>query len=433
MRVYVEAYGCSQNQGEAEELGRLAIRAGHVLTSEPSSADVGVLVSCAVIGPTEDRMVERWRELTRTVPHTIVTGCMVPLRRSRFVGPPPRGTTHFLPLRDEAELPRLLESLSGPSPRSVSVEDRASRGRAVHREVTLNQGCASACSYCFSRLARGRLASRSLPEVLSRVSEALEEGVVEIRLSSLDTSCWGAEGGPDAPRLPRLVEALGSLAAAREFKFRVGMMSPQTLRPIAVDYFRAIAANPRAFRFLHLPVQSGSDRVLAGMRRGYTVEEFRRLVQLARETLPELVLATDIITGFPGETVEDHAASLRLLEELEPEIVNVTRFSARPLTPAARWTPLPGRVVKERSRALTALRLRQARRRMERWVGRTELGLVTEMAEGGARLARLSNYLPVLLPQGPDPGSWVEVQIHGARSTYLVGVPLGPGRAPLPP
>jgi threonylcarbamoyladenosine tRNA methylthiotransferase CDKAL1 len=429
VRVYVEAYGCAQNLGEAEDLRRAALSRGHELAGDPSEADVGVLVTCAVIGSTEDRMVERWDALSRALPHTIVTGCLVPLRQQRLVADGARGQTHLLPIRAQERLPELLDELASAQPRTPSAGHGLPMLSAppplpvAHRELVLAQGCTSHCTYCYSRLARGPLESTPKEVVLARAARALADGASELRMSSLDTSCWGEETGPDGPRLPGLVRAVAALPCERDFRIRVGMMSPQSVLPILSDYLSVLREVPRLFRFLHLPVQSGSDRVLEDMRRGYRVDDFRRIVAAAREAAPDLMLSTDLIVGFPTEQAEDHRATLQLLEEIEPEIVNVTRFSSRPMTPAARLRPLLSREVKRRSREVSSLRLRLARRRMERWIGTEGDAVVLEHGPSGTSVARLPNYLPVVLEGRRPFGEWLSVRITGARSTYLLGTP----------
>ena len=444
MRVYVEGYGCSQNLGEAEALREATRASGHTLVQRPQDAELGVLVTCAVIGPTEDRMVRRWQEMSPLWRHTVVTGCMVPLRKERFVGPLARGSPpHFLSIRDQTRFPQVLAELAGlEAPRSPPQAPAAPPGanpggssppRHVWGEVTLTQGCTSHCTYCFSRLARGPLRSVPLDQIRTSVERALGQGAREIRLTSLDTSCYGMDmGGPEAPRLPEVVRMLGRLGCPEEFRIRVGMMSPQTLRTIADEYLPLFRSEPRLFRFLHLPVQSGSDGVLGSMRRGYTVSEFRQLILRGREIAPDLTVSTDVITGFPGESEEDHQATLRLLRDVEPEIVNVTRFSPRPLTPAARLSPVPARVAKERSREIARLRHDVARRRLERYIGSRWDCLVVEEGVGETRVGRLDNYLPVVLPQEAPIGQWARIQVHGVRTTYLLGDFLGPTQRPLP-
>lgn len=422
MRVYLETYGCAQNRGEGAAIGRDLEGRGHDLVDSPDIADAAVLVSCAVIGPTESRMVRRWKALSDRAPHTIVTGCLVPLRTHLLQGPG-RDRTTLVPIHDQPRIPALLESLETAPAREPlgSAAELASRlPRApVVEEVVIAQGCTSGCSYCFSRLARGGLASVPLAEVVRRVRAAFARGALEVRLTSLDTAAWGRDR-TDGARLPDLLRSVAEVPGPG--RVRVGMMSPQSLAPILPDFLEAFARD-RFYRFLHLPVQSGSDRVLASMRRGYGVEEFRRQVAAARHRFPDLMLSTDVIVGFPGETEDDHRLTETLVESVAPETVNVTRFSPRPGTPAARLASVGPRVAKRRSRSLTALRLRVARRRLERWIGHSGPGRVVEHGPGMSAVARLPNYLPVVLGSRPLLGASLELRVDGARSTYLVGRP----------
>ena len=415
MRVYVEAYGCAQNLGEAHAIERAVEGSGHPVVADPALADVGVLVTCGVIGSTEARMVRRYRALARRIPRLVVTGCLVPLRAELLDGPE-RASTVLLPIREQARLPALLADWETDRPRAAPTRSgSAPYGRSV-REVVVAQGCTSACSYCFSRLARGRIASVPAEAVTTAVARAAADGAVEVRLSSLDTSAWGADL-PGTPSLPDLLRRVADLPG--EFSVRVGMMSPQSAGPVAGPLFDVLAG-ARFFQFLHLPVQSGSDAVLRAMGRGYTVGEFRSLVARARARLPDLTLSTDVIVGFPTEDEPAFAATEALLDEIGPEIVNVTRFSPRPHTPAARLAPLPSGVLKRRSRSLTARRIAVARRRLERWIGWRGTALVTEPGSDGSTLARLPNYLPAVLAERLPLGARVGVCIDGARSTYLL-------------
>ena len=414
MRVYLESYGCAQNQGEGSALARELAAHGHGRADDPADADVGVLVTCGVIGPTESRMLERYRTLRERLPRIIVTGCLVPLRSELFDGPG-RDRTTLVPIREQAVIPSIVDGWqSGPAtPRPAPVGASACRTE----EIVLAQGCTSHCAYCFSRLARGPLRSVPLPEVVRQVRRAVHRGAVEVRLSSLDTSAWGVDL-PGAPRLPELLEALRPLRGS--FRVRVGMMSPQTLRPIAAGYLDRLGSTP-AFRFVHLPVQSGSAPVLRAMRRGYSPEEFETLIDAARRRLPDVTIATDVIVGYPGETEDDHRATMELLERAGPEIVNVTRFSPRPLTPAARLAPVRPAVAKRRSRELTALRQRISRARLEAWIGYRGRAWTPEPGRGGTRLARLDNYLPVVLDASAPLGAELDVRVDGARAGYLIG------------
>jgi len=421
VRVYVESFGCSQNQGEGAAIARDLASRGHTLATAPTAADVGVLVTCGVIGPTENRMVRRWESLSTRIPRVVVTGCLVPLRTDLLRGPGRERTT-FVPIREQGHLPALLDAWAVDGPVSPSFAPAAPILSAppVTEEVIIAQGCTSGCTYCFSRLARGRLESVPIPAVVRRVRDAHGRGVREVRLTGLDTAAWGEDlVGPE--RLPEMLRAVA--AEADGMRVRVGMMSPQSLDPILPRYLDALSSEG-VYRFLHLPVQSGSDRVLDAMRRGYRVDQFRRQVEATRRRFPDLHLATDVIVGFPGETEDEFRQTEELLAAVGPETVNVTRFSARPGTPAARLPPLPPRVAKRRSRSLAALRHRLSRDRLERWIGTRAVGRVLEYGPGESSVARLGNYLPVVLDRRPPLGADVELRVDGARSTYLLGTPL---------
>ena len=412
MRVWVESYGCAQSHGEGASIARDLAAHGHPAARSPEGADVAVLVTCGVIGATEARMVRRWAALAAVTPRVIVTGCLVPLGVDGFRGPG-RARTTFLPIREQAHLPALVGTAAepaGPPDREVPVA-------SVAEEIVIAQGCTSGCAYCYSRLARGPLASVGPLDVLARSRAALDRGARELRLTGLDTAAWGQDlpGGADLSDLVRAVAGLDG-----DFRVRVGMLSPQTLGPIVERYLDALAA-PKVYRFVHLPLQSGSDPVLAAMHRRYTADEFRRQVGRIRARFPDVHLATDVIVGFPGESDDDHRATEALLAELGPETVNVTRFSPRPGTPAAHRAPVASRRAKERSRSLTRLRQSIARARLERWIGRSGRARVVEHGPRGSAVARLDNYLPVVLARRPPLGAEVEVRVEGARATYLLG------------
>ena len=289
-------------------------------------------------------------------------------------------------------------------------------------EVVLSQGCTSRCTYCVGHLARGRLTSVPLPDLLERVRAAAERGAAEIRLSSLDPSSWG-EDLPGQPRLPELVRAASSISGG--FRLRVGMMSPQRLTPIGEEYFEAVR-DAKAFRFLHLPVQSGSDRVLEGMGRDHRVAEFRGLVATARRVMPDAMLATDLVVGYPAETEDDFRATTALVEEVEPDLLNLARFSPRPGSPAAQMEELSARVVKRRSRELADLQARVARDRMEKWVGWEGPAQIVEHATDGSSIGRLPNYLSVVLDEAISLGAVAPVRVEGVRSTHLIARRTGP-------
>jgi MiaB/RimO family radical SAM methylthiotransferase len=214
--------------------------------------------------------------------------------------------------------------------------------------VQVAQGCQGRCSYCITRLARGPLRSFSIPEIRSQVMAFAGCGTAEIQLTAQDVSSWGRD---IKSSLPDLLLAIRDIPGPS--MLRIGMMNPATVRDLLDDLINAYRGD-RIFRFLHLPIQSGSDRILECMGRDYTVEEFVEVVSSFRKAFPDLTLMTDIIVGFPGETDDDFRASLDLIERIRPNKVNINRYSRRPGTSLAKEHDFPDSVKKDRSRILNS-------------------------------------------------------------------------------
>src|SRR3989304_2313421 len=216
----------------------------------------------------------------------------------------------------------------------------------------------------FGVFARGRVRSYSIGEIVERVKTDLGLGAREFWLTSQDDACYGRDVGTN---LVGLLEAVCSLQG--DFRVRVGMMTPNFVCVMLdglVDGFRC----EKVFKFLHLPVQSGDDEVLRRMRRYYTVQDFKRIVDGFRAVFPWVTLATDVICGFPGETREAFENTLALISEVKPDVVNVSKFFARPGTAAAEMSDVVGQVeIKRRSAEMAKLAKRTALERNECWVG----------------------------------------------------------------
>lgn len=412
MRAYVEAYGCALNFGESREIEDLLSSKGWELCSDPSESDLVVIVTCVVIGTTERAMVKRIRQLA-SAPRIVITGCMATASRDKALHACPHAL--LVPPGDLAALSDLLED-AGRSP----------LGHAPRRDsygiVPIATGCRGSCSYCITRLARGELRSRSFERISEAVSKAVAEGPNEVQLTAQDTAAYGSDLGTD---LPSLVRRLCGLPG--DFRLRVGMMNPASAHPIRVA-LAEMYQELKVFKFLHLPVQSGSDSILADMRRGYTVREFEETVAEVRRAVPDVTLSTDLIVGYPGETDEDHMLNVELVRRVRPDIVNVTRFSARPGTSAAEDPrQVPGWKAKQRSRELTAVRFEVALDRNNEWVGRRVRALATERGKGGSTILRTDEYKQVVVAHELALRRFYDITVTGATPTHLVGRTDGVG------
>ena len=213
--------------------------------------------------------------------------------------------------------------------------------------IVISSGCLNACSYCATKLAKGTVKSYPIDCIVNAVKYAAEHGAKKILLTATDTSVYGFDIGTNlAELLKEVVKIKG------DFKIRVGMMNPQHIKPFLNELVE-VYKNPKIIKFVHIPVQAGSNRVLKDMRRGYTVEEFKEIVKKFRKEIPNITISTDIICGFPTETEEDFEKTIELVKEIKPEVVNISKFYPRPNTEAKKMKQLPTSVIKERSRKLS--------------------------------------------------------------------------------
>jgi MiaB-like tRNA modifying enzyme len=425
MRVYCETFGCTMNRGDSELILGCLKSAGHEPTAKLEDADILIINTCAVKGPTQRKVLRRLGELRQLDGKQIVVAGCLPLidlpsieRLGTFDGMISchsvdsitvtverivRGETNIRTLGREPYEKTRLQKL------------RSSKVSAI---VAISEGCTSNCSYCSVRLARGRLHSFGMESILSEVETAVRAGYREILLTSQDTAAYGADLRVTLPEL------LNSICATEgKFKIRVGMMNPAMVKRILPELLK-VYENDKIYKFLHLPVQSGDDGVLTAMRRGHTAEEFKQMVKAFKEKFEDLYLATDIIVGFPGEGEREFMHGRELIEQTMPDKTNITRFSPMPGTDAAKMQQVDGREVKRRSTALSAKCREIGYEQNKRYVGRIVEGLIVEKGKKGGYVVRLPNYKPAIIREG-KPGDFVEIKITDARPTYLLGEVLG--------
>jgi len=416
--IYVKSFGCSSNLADGEVIAGCLKTAGYRLVNNPDTADFLIYNTCAVKSPTENRMVNI---LKHAPPQKklIVAGCLPLINFKRLkkevkfhgaIGPSPGSAIVELVRKVE----RGEEALS--LKRNVKPELSLPRVTAspIVRIIPISYGCAGTCSYCSVRFARGRLRSYSVDEIVQNVEAMASSGVLEIWLTGQDISCYGRDIGTDLTTLLSRITNIN-----HPFLIRLGMINPggiQNLLPRLTDVYR----NEKIFKFLHIPVQSGDDEVLKHMRRSYSIAGFKKSVAAFRQVAPKLTLATDIICGFPTEDEEAFKRTLRLIEDIRPDIVNSSKFAPRPETPAARMRQLPGREIKARSERLAALIHRISLENNKCWISWRGQILVDEKGSGDSWVGRNFAYRPVVVRSRQNLlGSDLKVEVTEAFPTYL--------------
>ena len=416
-RVYVEAHGCSASYSDSEMISGILAGGGHTLTQDRAESDVGVLVTCSVKDATADRMVHRIKTMGDRP--LVVAGCMPKAEQAtveRFAG----GASLLGPGSIGQSLQVVNDALSGM--RRVEVAGDGADKIALPRVrlnpavsiIQISSGCMSECSFCQTKLAKGSVSSHRIGDIVRQARQDVRDGCCEVWLSSTDNGCYGLDIGTD---LPHLIDAITSIDG--DFMVRVGMMNPMYM-PRIRDSLLESYESEKVYKFLHVPVQSGSDRILADMRRGHTAATFADVVERFRDRFPESTVSTDVIVGFPTETDGDFADTMSLLEATCPDMVNLSRYSARPGTEAAGMKQISTGTVRQRSRRLHELTRRMSMESNMRWVGWRGQVLFSESAPGGVR-GRNAAYRPVHAA-GATLGCRRAVLVRGATEHGLSGV-----------
>uniref|UniRef100_A0A061S893 Threonylcarbamoyladenosine tRNA methylthiotransferase n=1 Tax=Tetraselmis sp. GSL018 TaxID=582737 RepID=A0A061S893_9CHLO len=427
-RVWVKTFGCAHNLSDSEYMAGQLSDYGYRLVEdfERDSADLWLLNTCTVKNPSQAAMGTFIQRAQKIGAKLLITGC-VPQgdRRAKEIeGLSVLGVTQIDRVVEAVE-----ETLRGNVVHMLAKKklprlDLPKVRRNKHIEILpLSTGCLGACTYCKTKHARGELGSYSVSVLVERARAAARDPEVrEIWLSSEDTGAYGRDIGSS---LPQLLEALVSvLPPDGQTMIRVGMTNP----PFILEHLEAVAAalrHPCVFAYLHVPVQSGSNRVLKAMNREYTVEEFRRVCDTLIALVPGLQLATDIICGFPGETEEDFQETLRLVEDYRFSHCHISQFYPRPGTPAARMKKVPTSVVKARSRRMTSL-VEGFGDAEASLVGTVQKCWVVDTAADGKHLVgHTKAYHQVLLPASEcAPGSIVVAKITESSRWSCRGQPL---------
>lgn len=418
-RIYIEAHGCAASYSDSEMISGILSGAGHTLTGDRSESDIGVLVTCSVKDATANRMIHRIKTMGDRP--LVVAGCMPKAEQKtveRFagnasmMGPNALGNTLDV-VNDTLVGIRRTELDADESDKLTLPRVRINQAISIMQIAT---GCMSDCSFCQTKLAKGDISSHRVGDIVRQIRHDIRDGCREVWLSSTDNGCYGLDIGTD---LPSLINAIVRLDG--DFMVRVGMMNPMYMPRIRDSLLRSYESE-KVYKFLHIPVQSGNDDTLMGMRRGHTAKTFRGMVEQFRRKFPHSTVSTDVIVGFPTESDEDFADTVSLIKETRPDMINLSRYAARPGTEAARMPQISTDIVQQRSRTLHDIARRISLESNERWIGWRGYVLFSEMSSGGVR-GRNEAYRPVHV-DGAELSLYQNVLVKGATEHGLSGVLL---------
>jgi MiaB-like tRNA modifying enzyme len=420
VKVYIESYGCSASLADSEIIAGLLEQAEFDIVDVVENSDVNVLVTCSVKQPTSQRMIHRIKELTKTNRPLVVAGCMPRVEKEVIERINPKasliGPDSIEKIVDvtratiEGKKIVFLDHLRKPK----LCLPRISKNPVTHI-TQISIGCDGICSYCSVKFAKGDLFCYPASMIVEDVRLAVEGVCKEIWLTSQDNAAYRF----DNYRLPDLLEDICKIDG--NFFVRVGMMNPTHTKRILDDLIQAYK-NDKIFKFLHLPLQSASNRLLQLMNRGYAVEDFLYIVRRFREVFPKLTLATDIIVGFPGERESEFVQTVELIKEIKPDIVNISKFGPRPKTEAAKMEQLKSTVISERSKILHEVVKNVQSEVNSEWVDWEGTILVDEKGKNNSWVGRNYCYKPIVVKSSENLlGRFIDVRVTDAKSNYLVG------------
>jgi len=412
------------NLHQSEGIRGVFRRAGYTLVDSIAEADVVLFNGCMVRQKAEEKVYGRIgavvEEKRRRRLILGVGGCLGQIHGDlllkRF-----SAVDFVFGSNGHVALPSLVESvLAGERP--VVMGDGCGidegpfvRFSRVSAMVTISEGCSNFCSYCIVPFARGPLRSREPDRIVREVEEAFSSGYREVLLLGQNVDSYGR----DRPEYGDFASLLDRVAATGIERIRFTSSHPADMTDRVLE---AIASHRNVCRHLHLACQSGSDRILEAMRRGYTRERFVSIVRAAREIVPGINVTTDIIVGFPGETEEDFARTIDLLEECRFGSVFVAMYSPRPLTESGRLPDdVPSEVKRERLGRVLDLQRRIALEENERFIGREVEVLIEGEARGGAVYGRADDHRTVVAAGDLAVGDLATVRIEAASPPSLFG------------
>ncbi len=420
-KIYVEGYGCAANKFDLEIMLAHLANAGYRFVESADLSDVILVNTCAVKKPTEDRIIGRIRLLSRLNKPLIIAGCLPKIDFKAVLKSAPDLSAALGPQDVDKILVAVRCAENGKrnvvfcSDRSIAkLEQPKIRLNPAIEIIAISEGCTGACTFCCVRFARGALCSYPKETIVKRVSQAVSQGLKEIWLTSQDNGAYGLDIDED------LAELLTECCKVNgKFMLRVGMMNPDHVSRILPKLIESYK-NEKIFKFVHVPVQSGDDATLARMNRRYTAKGFKKVVSKFRKEIPKVTLSTDVICGFPGESREAFEKTVRLIEDVEPDIVNISKFFARPRTPAMRMKQLDVTEVMDRSRKLTDLVKKISLDRNQRWLNWEGEILVDEKGRDSSWIGRNFAYKPIVVESHRNlAGKFLRARVNKARSTFL--------------
>jgi threonylcarbamoyladenosine tRNA methylthiotransferase CDKAL1 len=427
INIYFKTYGCTANYNSSEIMEGILKKEKFKIVKNINLADFIIINSCIVKEPTEEKIRRRIFDLLKLEKKIIVAGCMPRIYKEKL-------QFKNLYLIDTTQIGNIANLIKDIKNNKYSEKYLEFRNEIkvdlpkISREkyIGINQiseGCLGNCYYCITKLAKGKLFSYPMNKILRSIKKDLENNK-EIWITSQDCASYGNEKG--VYLLLELLKRIISLD--KKFFLRIGMMNPNNVLKILPELLEIYKCK-KIFKFLHIPIQSGSDKILREMNRNYNAKEILKIFYLFIKNFPDMHLSTDIIVGYPNETEKDFEKTLNLIKKIKPETLNISRFWPRPFTFAENFKKTVSEgVIKKRIIKLSNLHKDLCKKKNKKYINKQFFVLVDKKGLSkfpNTYLARDENYRLFTIKSNKNIlGEYIKVKVKKINSHYLISEPV---------
>ncbi len=426
--VYIETYGCAANQNNSEILKGILRSAGYQITNNQEIAEIIILNTCIVKSKTENKIKRRIQDISKQFPNKllIIAGCMPETDAKQIKKIAPNsiqlGTHHFKEIISliKSHSEKKLDCKKQEKYLSEQDEEKLFVPKIPHNKlisiIQISEGCLGKCTYCKTRLAKGKLFSYSEKNILKSIESDLKQGAKEIWITSQDCASYGLDKGKH--KLPELLKKILSLK--HNFKVRLGMSDPNNILYIQ-DELLKLYHSPKMYKFLHIPIQSASNKVLKDMNRFYTIEQVEEIIKKFKKEFPELILATDIIVGYPTEKKSDYKQNLNFIKKFKPDVFNLSKMSIHKGTPAFKLKPLPISIINKRTTQIMKAHQETAKQNKQKFLNKKINVFINKKLGNNLYEARDENYNIILIKSNKNIlGKNINVKIKKTGVHHLI-------------
>jgi threonylcarbamoyladenosine tRNA methylthiotransferase CDKAL1 len=402
-KLFVKTFGCTLNKKDTEEIisnTDFTDDLKNIKTCEKI-----LINTCGVKEQTQTKIINFLKKIKSEKileKNIIIFGCLVDIDKEALEKILPNA--HYFKVNQKKEIKKLID-----------INNKKTKTKKTTSIIIISNGCLGSCTYCAVKIARGNLESKPILKIIDEIKVSIDNGAKEIFLTSQDNACYGQDKGTNLISLLKEI-----LKIKGDFKIRIGMANPQHIKPILKELIK-IYKNKKIYKFLHIPIQSGDNKVLKDMNRFYKIEDVFKIVKEFKKEIKNITIATDVIVGFPTEKEEEFKNTIKAIEKIKPLAVNISRFGMRKGIVANKYKDLPGNIKKERSRTLTKLFEEIAYSENKKERNKKYTIIITEKGKNNTSIGKTDNYKSVVLFKTIEIGKKINVKIKNTEKYYLVG------------